>query len=214
MEQQRIQRLIQIAKPLEFSIGKNFNEKTPTEQTKSEVTTKKQQLPMIGKRNQFSKFKTITAMPIKPALPKPAKAEKLLGSDEEEIEEDDEKPITETERSVEKTADSTPAEIENATETAKELPNEELEKIQDLEKSNECSETNKDTSNYKDSSESNTSGGSAKKKRHRTHRSRGAAKRQDVDDEDYEASEKYAKWLPPENQTGDGFTKLNEKFGY
>ena len=32
---------------------------------------------------------------------------------------------------------------------------------------------------------------------------------------DYDASdEKYATWVPPSNQTGDGRTSLNEKLGY
>lgn len=36
----------------------------------------------------------------------------------------------------------------------------------------------------------------------------------DMDDTEEMIEEKYSKWVPPQNQAGDGFTKLNEKFGY
>ncbi|CAF4394189.1 unnamed protein product, partial [Rotaria magnacalcarata] len=35
------------------------------------------------------------------------------------------------------------------------------------------------------------------------------------DDADHYSEEKFAEWMPPENeQTGDGRTALNEKYGY
>ncbi|XP_019850377.1 PREDICTED: kanadaptin-like [Amphimedon queenslandica] len=34
------------------------------------------------------------------------------------------------------------------------------------------------------------------------------------DDNQWQEDDNYASWLPPEDQTGDGRTKLNEKFGY
>lgn len=36
----------------------------------------------------------------------------------------------------------------------------------------------------------------------------------DMDDTEEMIEEKYSKWVPPKNQAGDGFTELNEKFGY
>lgn len=57
---------------------------------------------------------------------------------------------------------------------------------------------------------------SSKRKRNRC-RNRGDKGREKIDMDDIEEpldSEKYSKWVPPENQSGDGFTDLNSKYGY
>lgn len=67
-----------------------------------------------------------------------------------------------------------------------------------------------------DSSTSEASKGENKKKRNRT-RARDDKPRDNIDIDDAEEAmdtEKYAGWIPPENQSGDGVTDLNSKYGY
>lgn len=57
---------------------------------------------------------------------------------------------------------------------------------------------------------------SSKRKRIR-YRNRGDKGRDNIDMDDIEEpleSDKYSKWMPPENQSGDGITDLNSKYGY
>lgn len=56
----------------------------------------------------------------------------------------------------------------------------------------------------------------AKKRRNRI-RVRGGGGRDNVDIDDAEQiedTEKFSTWLPPQNQSGDGSTNLNDKYGY
>lgn len=57
---------------------------------------------------------------------------------------------------------------------------------------------------------------SSKRKRNR-YRHRADKGRETIDMDDIEEpleSDKYSKWVPPENQSGDGITDLNTKYGY
>lgn len=57
---------------------------------------------------------------------------------------------------------------------------------------------------------------SNRRKRNRN-RNRGEQMRDNIDIDDTEEvrdTEKYASWMPPENQAGDGITDLNSKYGY
>lgn len=232
-EKQRIQRLIKIAKPIDLPF--TIQNQTSTEiQGQSEV---KKQMPMIGKRNQFSKFKVVKVESKKPKDLKPAKA---FGSDEEEMEEDD-TPVGE--KSIES------KEMKVATDKI-EIKTVNIENEEVVEKENEIKdeeEIKKNTSNCANKKQNNESEklladakdeevsnktdkaqilpesvdhtvtetvNNSKKRRQRV-RQRGKRQEVDIDDdEEYETSDKYAKWVPPENQTGDGFTELNKKFGY
>ncbi|XP_037810648.1 kanadaptin [Lucilia sericata] len=243
-EKQRVQRLIKIAKPIDLPFGKPSSDDKQSEA--NEKSTIKKQLPMIGKRNQFSKFKIVkvesTSIKSKPSNPA-----KFLDSDEEETEDVDE-PVENIFKEsnfingdvLDKVKVPTNESNCNTAEDAKEITSKitNHEEVKDIAlavpvNENEAEKTLKSASDYKgneikeqnvESSQhmpetvecnSTESGNSSKKRRHRI-RQRG--KRQEVDmmedDVEYESSDKYAKWVPPENQTGDGFTELNKKFGY
>lgn len=61
---------------------------------------------------------------------------------------------------------------------------------------------------------SSSSGASSKQKSKNRHRNK-MRHQIDIDDTEEDTSpQKYSGWMPPENQTGDGMTALNSKYGY
>ncbi|KAM7364013.1 kanadaptin [Cochliomyia hominivorax] len=228
-EKVRVQRLIRIAKPVDLPFSTQITEQ---KQSQGQHMVKKQ-LPMIGKRNQFSKFKVIK-MEVPKYNSKPAK---VFGSDEEEIEEDDEpveKTCEENKQNLNNKSEYLPAIAEDNGITKKEkgehetLTGKENETATtystNLKKSTEDEVCN--TGDFHEKScktiktlpelvENNIENAKGNKKRRQRIRQRGKRQEVDMDDDvEYESSDKYAKWVPPENQTGDGFTELNKKFGY
>ncbi|KAH8236415.1 hypothetical protein KR026_001224 [Drosophila bipectinata] len=243
-EQQKVQRLLKIAKPTALP----FVTSNETLKGESSSTGVKKQLPMIGKRNQFSKFKVVRAAAS--TLPKPQS--NAFASDEEEVEEEDEVKRNEAEepRKPEEIvmAQATEEKLEELSTTeSKNLeeqePNAKSEVSQPTIPKTEVLKPEKVTPDVTTVSsdtiasvttpvesikESNTSveedvpeqgaEDAALKKRRQRQRQRNK-QRQDVDmdlDElaEHDDSDKYAKWVPPTNQSGDGITHLNEKFGY
>ncbi|KAI9584318.1 hypothetical protein GQX74_006213 [Glossina fuscipes] len=259
-EQQKVRKLIQITKPADIPCA------TASQNVASKAENHKKLLPMIGKRNQFSKFKIITATTHKVEKPKGNKA---LASDEEEMEEDDcdeeEKPqdnrsnepregegnvmgLLTPEKEYIKDGDSREAQKlhldrnnianENVVESksseektkhygpcvmptnilAKSFPEKDSATI--LGQKSEGRLVSKEIQNKNgnkthcplDSSKESNCSDLVK----RRHRSRHRRQEVDIDDDDehYDPTGKYAKWIPPENQTGDGITELNKKYGY
>ncbi|XP_013101456.2 kanadaptin [Stomoxys calcitrans] len=245
-EIQRNQRLLKIAKPADLPFIKNPLEMNPQDlENKNEA--KKKPMPMIGKRNQFSKFKLVK--PLAAPSEKQIKPHHSLASDEEEIEEEDNDNVPESARPT-SAKSGTKLNInevfESATDAAaqdnKETTNEDKKVLDDsslspgitakLSEENETSfdmeKPNDDTVNktskessmehisrysLNETSESITARDTAKKRRQRN-RQRGKREVDIDEDIEHESTEKYAKWVPPENQSGDGITELNEKYGY
>ncbi|XP_067632230.1 kanadaptin [Eurosta solidaginis] len=219
-EKERVQRLIKIAKPVNLKLD-NFDGST------NKAQSAKKQLPMIGKRNQFSKFKIAKIVEPTEVIKKANVTN--LASDEEEFEEDEE-GSTATRKSV--LVKSAPTENSEKNEGIPELPVQELNSTSKIygpaglvsknlvtneeEKlvENTSQSTLKQLSNKIEKDEVNESENLRKKRRQRQ---RLRQKRQgiDLDElEEHESSEKYAKWVPPPNQSGDGYTELNKKYGY
>lgn len=216
-----MQRLIKIARPIDLM-------PLHTEAKKIDSGVKKSQtLPLFGKRGTF-KYSTVTTENRQPRLANPIQHQ-IDGnkSDEEEMEEIDEKdsPPPSANKSI--SDDEQP----NVPSTSARLicnTHKEIEMQNDMEADNVkvedrtlCADDDEDNgksnitngnhgSNCNSSSSSNTS----KKKRNRI-RVRTDKGRENVDfDEVMVDTEKYSTWVPPQGQSGDGSTDLNEKYGY
>ncbi|XP_052845606.1 kanadaptin [Drosophila gunungcola] len=243
-EQQKIERLLRIAKPTALPFATSSATATK-DSFGQESSAARKQLPMIGKRNQFSKFKVVRAPPSTQTKPQ----SNAFASDEEEVEEEEphdkkthvlEEGVAEAEQEavakpptpeIESLQESkSPAETEESKPTNAEaevlepdnlkstkVTAETLAAPSDTVASTKAAEAMEDaTTPAYESPEPGAE--EAQKKRRQRQRQRNK-QRQDVDmdlDElaEHEDSEKYAKWVPPSNQSGDGITHLNEKFGY
>lgn len=99
---------------------------------------------------------------------------------------------------------------------------EEEEEIQEHEKSmsskTDISSKNPsivDAPNVPNNSSSSSSSGASNKQKSRNRQRNKMRHQIDIDDTEEDTSpQKYSGWMPPENQTGDGMTALNSKFGY
>lgn len=222
-EKQKVQRLIKLAKPIDFHLNKS-------KETVKGDSSIKRQLPIIGKRNQFSKFK-IAKMATTNKNEKGNNTN--LASDEEEVEEDNETSLPQD------NVVAKPSSIEAAA-SSKRDPSKELaidiEISEGFSQSLDCIKklygpaVTKDEKADDDSSikaidkkpsatdcahiEDSTEAENTRKKRRQRQRRQ---KRQEIDMEnleEHDSNEKYAKWVPPANQSGDGYTELNDKYGY
>ncbi|XP_016995955.2 kanadaptin [Drosophila takahashii] len=247
-EQLKVERLLKIAKPTALPFATSIAAATK-ESVAQEGSATRKQLPMIGKRNQFSKFKVVKAPPSTQTKPQ----SNAFASDEEEVEEEEAKEEKEAEKldsgeaEQEAVAKTTTTENKNLPETKLPAETEEgkptnaeaevlkpdnvmstkvLAEVSTVPSDTVASTTPSESESVEDKTTSATADDTmdtpgaeeAQKKRRQRQRQRNK-QRQDVDmdlDElaEHEDTEKYAKWVPPTNQSGDGITHLNEKFGY
>lgn len=199
-ERQKVQQLIKIATPIDLPSIKN-----PT--SVNEENKKKPFLPLFGKRNKtkMNLPRTVTSKTI---------VEKEMRSDEEEMEEEEE-ISNKSEEKIKETAPksrNTPSPKKENAQVVKGpavIPTELLKTLND--ESVEKEELSIEDADMSETYDSNN----IKKKRNRI-RNRGKARENvDINDtEEIKDSAKYSGWIPPENQSGDGMTSLNKKFGY
>lgn len=211
---QKTRKLIQVAKP---SIN-----------LESLVKPSKAALPLWGKRTSLGR----NFAPKKPEpIITPTAAQIEYAKFEVEEDDDDMNDVTEEAKNTEKLDENTPEKVCNDNESAEgkmkletvdepsaekkqKLDSEENESPKAVEEQLQQHDKVKSPQSLPESA-ADSSSMSAKKKKPR-HRIKNQY-RQHVDindDEEFIDEEKMSTWVPPDDQKGDGFTHLNEKFGY
>lgn len=219
--------MINIARPVELP---PLQMNVSGESTASDNDGKKKAaLPLFGKKRTFGFGKPT------PPLPKVIKvAEKTQEENVEEFDDDDagaSRPNESTSESTTATDASRPQTSSANNKTTAVNKNEELTSHQNNRKTSNVADksleesvanTSEKLDEVRDTDEitavaaTTTTSSSSKRKRNRirprSDKNRGQI---DVDDqEEPQEADKYAKWVPPRNQSGDGITDLNAKFGY
>lgn len=214
-EHTNLKRLIKIARPVDLM---------PTLQTKPPGSVKKNlKLPLFGKRGTF---KYSTAQPIHTNKSDGEKKveENVEKTTQQEENQDDKKSLDEPSKSALTTINDSSDSMET------EQPKQQIPEKREFKPECHAELADHGEQNTKSAAAttSNSSSGSvggggdgassnsttAKKKRSRI-RIRSDKTRENVDiDEEMVDTEKYSTWVPPQGQSGDGSTNLNEKYGY
>lgn len=204
----KLQKLIKIARP--FELPPLLPPTIATSSQSGTETKKKLVLPLFGKKGTFS-FRS--AVPAKKPRVEEVKQDSNA-ADEPEEEEEENEVVQEAESTEE-----TPV-VANTTEKPEKSKNKPTEMrshqpvIEDHAPADqkETHVTSESTSTATDESTSSK----RKRKNRNRHRNRNKnTERMDYDDsEELADTTKYSKWVPPEDQAGDGMTDLNSKFGY
>ncbi|XP_007649572.1 kanadaptin isoform X2 [Cricetulus griseus] len=229
-EQQRLKGLIKLVKPAEIPELK----KTELQTTNAENKAKKLALPLFGAMKGGSKFKLKTGTvgklpPKRPELPPTLmkmKDEPEVEEEEEE-EEEEEKSKEEHEEQMEDGSSRLP-ETETELETAVQdlsaptdpecsqgtKSHESLSQLSQVERSKDYPEMGKIASSCEDPS---APGNECEKNRDELKKKKasGPGKFPPILSSKYpEDDPDYCVWVPPEGQSGDGRTHLNDKYGY
>lgn len=235
---QRVQRLINIVKPIELPPLK-------CEQTATDASKSKKNLPLFGKKKSFGFEKLKLQVATK--QPSSSNQNEADATDTiEEFDDDDDANANKTNEKTSKIANSNAETISIAVESiksidegnncelkstqelqcTKEIPPTTKEKRKENKKIHEHSEsinineqhdsTNNSLSNVNASTEGSGSSSRAANDKKSKNRHRNKTRHHiDIDDTEEDTSpQKFSSWMPPENQTGDGITELNSKYGY
>lgn len=219
----KTKKLINIARPLELPPLKLTTD-SPAIDAKKKVT-----LPLFGKKRTFG-FGKPAAVPAKPA----PNANIIDSSRERNVEEFDDDDVGDN-----KTSDATSktvaiGEQHNMSLSSSEEPNiitvnrnerkTNLNIPAPVQSSSSVSRkavpdesVGESSISAHDPDESTAADKPTSKRKRIRYRNRSDKARENIDMDDIEEpleSEKYSKWVPPENQSGDGITDLNSKFGY
>lgn len=208
----KLQKLIKIATPLELPLlikQNDVHKKETNEENKNSqpvISTKKFNFPLFGKRN---KVQTVTSVNDSIQKLTKEKIECNKKSDDEEIENEVKDKQNTSNANIETKEENTNI-IKGPT-----FDSEFQEKIdQSPCKTTDDEKLLKREHEDNEIEESNITTTNKKSKRSRNRIRERARDLIDGDTENVKDSEKFSNWVPPENQTGDGFTELNDKFGY
>lgn len=226
-EQQRLKGLIKIVKPAEIPELK----KTESQATDAENKAKKLTLPLFGAMKGGSKFKLKTGTvgklpPKRPELPPTLMRMKEEPEVEEEEEEEEEEEKAKEEHEKEKLeAGSSRLQQETGPEAAPEMSlltdlsrpkeaknHENMSQLSLVEQNKDYQEVNETTASCEEPSENEQekSRDEPKKKK-----APGPGSLPPILSSKYpEDDPDYCVWVPPEGQSGDGRTHLNDKYGY
>lgn len=235
---QRVKKLINIARPIELPPLKSDDIKSDGSQTK-----KKFELPLFGKKKTFGfdrlKQQQQTANAKQVKLSEQNKVDEIGSIEEFDEDENDTKPAKQPAENasketakespiveVSKVATSCDEEIKESTRaTAREEPETKERQIID-EKKSSTHNIISDIDHHKAPPATATEVAIEKNneepqpvattKSKNKNRNRNKARHQiDIDDTEEDTSpQKYSGWVPPSNQSGDGITDLNSKYGY
>lgn len=219
-----LQKLIKIAKPVDLP---SMNQGASCSGSSKEAL-KKKMMPLFGKRNKLSKTFGIKKSEIKVGGVTSSYGEEVEEEDAEEVQDAPEQD--KKQESLKKNPEETSKNIQGPAYNPEQL--EQHHKDNENRKAGEAEESvaesqSKNVENpastegnrkrrseteLEDSSSSSIVG---KKKRNRNRTRERNRDNVDFDDaEEMQSEEKNIEWVPPQDQTGDGRTSLNEKFGY
>lgn len=239
---QKVQKLINIAKPFELP-SLNANTSTATHASSSSAQSKKS-LPLFGKKKTFGfdKLKLqVTNKNVASASDDKAKqSESVEEFDEDDNDDSETKMANESKKiAVENEVIKEPITVDTAmtkTTTGCDNPTDEMAppaQAETIEMTNKSpaidvshdqsnsmgqlpiDNVDDDDNNQLATPQIGSSSGANNKIKTKNRQRKKARQRIDIDEADEDTSpQKYSGWMPPENQTGDGMTSLNSKYGY
>ncbi|XP_023234233.1 kanadaptin-like [Centruroides sculpturatus] len=212
-EQSRLQKLVDIARPVNLPA---LEKQIPVSTNEKSMSDKKTHLPMTGAMKGHSSKKT---QKMQQTTQVPTQIKGMSNKDEEEEEEEEDDDDYDA---IEANPAKASSNIEEMQTDTKEIVDTNAESSKSvLEQKEESKKVEKELLNNKQKAPikgplwpppENLCVRQSKKEKEESKKN---SKKNEKDGSSYEdAASKYAMWLPPTDQSGDGRTHLNEKFGY